>query len=293
MKTFAQLLRAKSWIKNGFLFLPAIFSLKLLDGPLLLSLLSGFIVFSFISSFVYIQNDLKDADQDALHPRKCKRPIASGKISRTKAFSISLLMFFAALSLFFISGLPLSFLLLVMGYLCANLVYIFWVKQVALLELFVVSLNFVLRVLAGCSILAVAPSNWILVVTFFLAFLMVVVKRKSEIQQLDSKAKEHRAVLAAYSVSFLNTLIYVSATVTVMAYLLYSMDIKVMQNLGSEYLIYSSLFVFLGIIRLIQISEMRLHDGEGDPTTLLFKDPLLIGTVSAWIVYLILIIYVL
>jgi 4-hydroxybenzoate polyprenyltransferase len=177
------------------------------------------------------------------------------------------------------------------SYLTVNLLYVFWLKNVALLELFVVAMNFVLRVLAGCAILDVKPSHWILVVTFFLSFLMVVVKRKAEILQLDARAKEHRAVLASYSISFLNNLVYIAATITITAYLLYSIDPKVMQNLGSEYLIYSSLFVFLGIIRLIQISEMQLHEGEGDPTTLLFKDPILLGTVITWMCYLIAIIY--
>ena len=291
MKTYLQLLRAKSWVKNGFLFLPAVFSLKLLDEQLMLHLILGFLVFSLSSSFIYLHNDLKDAPQDALHPRKQNRPIASGKVSKNKAFLISSFVLVAALVLFYISALPLTFLWLVVSYLTVNLLYVFWLKNVALLELFVVAMNFVIRVLAGCAILAVSPSHWILVVTFFLSFLMVVVKRKAEILQLDARAKEHRAVLAAYSISFLNTLVYIAATITITAYLLYSIDPKVMQNLGSEYLIYSSLFVFLGIIRLIQISEMQLHEGEGDPTTLLFKDPILLGTVITWMCYLIAIIY--
>lgn len=291
MKTYLQLLRVKSWVKNGFLFLPAVFSLKLLDEQLMLHLIIGFLVFSLSSSFIYLHNDLKDAPHDALHPRKKYRPIASGKVSRGNALLVSAAVLFAALMLFYFSALPSSFLGLIVSYLTVNLLYVFWLKNVALLELFVVAMNFVLRVLAGCAILAVTPSHWILVVTFFLSFLMVVVKRKAEILQLDARAKEHRKVLASYSVSFLNTLVYIAATITITAYLLYSIDPKVMQNLGSEYLIYSSLFVFLGIIRLIQISEMQLHEGEGDPTTLLFKDPILLGTVITWMCYLIAIIY--
>ena len=291
MKTYLQLLRAKSWVKNGFLFLPAVFSLKLLDEQLMLHLIIGFLVFSLSSSFIYLHNDLKDAPHDALHPRKKFRPIASGKVSRGNALLASAAVLFPALMLFYFSALPTSFLGLMVSYLTVNLLYVFWLKNVALLELFVVAMNFVLRVLAGCAILAVTPSHWILVVTFFLSFLMVVVKRKAEILQLDARAKEHRAVLASYSISFLNNLVYIAATITITAYLLYSIDPKVMQNLGSEYLIYSSLFVFLGIIRLIQISEMQLHEGEGDPTTLLFKDPILLGTVITWMCYLIAIIY--
>jgi hypothetical protein len=150
----------------------------------------------------------------------------------------------------------------------------------------------VLRVLAGCAIIAVKPSHWILVVTFFLAFLMVVVKRKSEITQLQGNAENHRAVLKAYSVGFLNTLTYIAATITITAYLLYSIDPDVVKALGTDWLMYSSLFVLMGVIRFIQISEQGLYEGEGDPTTLLFKDRFLQGTVCCWILYLIGIIYV-
>jgi len=291
MKTYLQLLRIKSWIKNGFLFLPAVFSLNLLNKSLMFGLFLGVVIFCFAGSFIYILNDLKDSQQDQLHPRKQKRPIASGKISRKNAFTTACVVLLLSLSILYFTHLSTLFLWLILSYLVTNLMYVYWLKNVALLELFVVAMNFVLRVLAGCAILAVTPSHWILVVTFFLSFLMVVVKRKAEILQLDSKAKDHRAVLAAYSVSFLNTLVYMAATITITAYLLYSIDPKVMQNLESEYLIYSSLLVFLGIIRLIQISEMRLHEGEGDPTTLLFKDPILLGTVVTWMGYLIAIIY--
>lgn len=291
MNIIIPLLRMKSWVKNGFLLLPSVFALRLLDLENMLQLIWGVLVFCFVSSFIYINNDIQDAAKDALHPRKKYRPIASGKITPWYAFLVSLALLIAGTIIFLWAALPLPFLYIVLGYAVLNLLYIFWLKNVALLELFIVAINFVLRVLAGCAILQVTPSDWILVVTFFLAFLMVVVKRKSEIQQLAQKAQAHRAVLAAYSVSFLNTLSYISATITITAYLLYSIDPKVTATLGTSGLVYSSLFVFLGIIRLIQISEQQLHGGEGDPTTLLFKDYVLLGSVITWVVYLILMLY--
>jgi len=280
MKIGWHLLRVKSWVKNGFLFLPAIFSLCLLQWDFMCSVLVGSFIFSLISSFVYINNDIKDAEEDALHPRKKYRPIASGLISKKRAFLIG------------ISLLILAFLGIVLTHLILNILYSFWLKTLPLVELFIVAINFVLRVLAGCAIIAVKPSHWILVVTFFLAFLMVVVKRKSEITQLQGNAENHRAVLKAYSVGFLNTLTYIAATITITAYLLYSIDPDVVKALGTDWLMYSSLFVLMGVIRFIQISEQGLYEGEGDPTTLLFKDRFLQGTVCCWILYLIGIIYV-
>jgi 4-hydroxybenzoate polyprenyltransferase len=292
MKIGWHLLRVKSWVKNGFLFLPAIFSLRLLQWEFMCSVFVGSIIFSLISSFVYINNDIKDAEEDALHPRKKYRPIAAGLISKQRAFLIGIGLLILAFSLLFIAKLPLAFLGIVLTYLILNILYSFWLKTLPLLELFIVAINFVLRVLAGCAIITVNPSHWILVVTFFLAFLMVVVKRKSEITQLQGNAVNHRAVLKAYSVGFLNTLTYIAATITITAYLLYSIDPDVVKALGTDWLMYSSLFVLMGVIRFIQISEHGLYEGEGDPTTLLFKDRFLQGTVFCWILYLIGIIYV-
>ncbi len=292
MKIGWHLLRVKSWVKNGFLFLPAIFSLRLLQWEFMYTVLIGAFVFSLISSFVYINNDINDAKEDALHPRKKHRPIAAGIISKPQAFLIGIGVLSVAFSTLFFAKLPLTFLIILITYLILNILYSFWLKTLPLLELFIVAINFVLRVLAGCAIISVKPSHWILVVTFFLAFLMVVVKRKSEINQLQGNAVNHRAVLKAYSVGFLNTLTYIAATITITAYLLYSIDPAVVKALGTDFLMYSSLFVLMGVIRFIQINEQGLYEGEGDPTTLLFKDRFLQGTVCCWILYLIGIIYV-
>ena len=215
MKIGWHLLRVKSWVKNGFLFLPAIFSLRLLQWDFMFSVLIGAFIFSLISSFVYINNDIKDAEEDALHPRKKFRPIAAGLISKKRAFLIGIGLLILAFCLLVIDKLPLAFLGIVLTYLILNILYSFWLKTLPLVELFIVAINFVLRVLAGCAIIAVKPSHWILVVTFFLALLMVVVKRKSEITQLQGNAENHRAVLKAYSVGFLNTLTYIAATITI------------------------------------------------------------------------------
>lgn len=292
MKIGWHLLRVKSWVKNGFLFLPAIFSLRLLQWDNVSSVLVGSIVFSLISSFVYIINDVKDAEEDTLHPQKKNRPIASGQVSKRKAFVIGIGLLILSFSVIFIAKLPRDFLAIVLTYLMLNLLYSFWLKTLPLIELFIVSINFVLRVLAGCAIIFVPPSHWILVITFFLAFLMVVVKRKSEITQLQGNAVKHRAALSAYSVGFLSTLTYIAATITLTSYLLYSIDPAVEKALGTDWIMYSSIFVLMGIIRLIQISDQGLHEGEGDPTTLLFKDRFLQGTICCWILYLMGIIYV-
>lgn len=292
MITIFSLLRIKSWVKNGFLLLPAVFSLHLFTPGVLSSLCIGFLAFSLSCSFVYIINDIQDRERDQLHPRKKLRPIASGKVSVRSSLFAALVCLSIALFLAYSVLSSVAFTLLMLGYVAVNVGYSFGLKNIPLLELIVVSVNFVLRVLAGCVILKETPSHWILVVTFFMSLFLVVVKRKSELLQLNMQATAHRKSLASYTLSFLNVLIYISATVTLTAYLLYSMDPVVIHSLGSSNVLYSSLFVLLGLIRYIQISELSLYEGEGDPTTLLFKDGFLLATICAWVFYLVLIIYV-
>ncbi len=291
MLRFLSLLRVKSWIKNGFLILPAIFSLHLMNGAQMTRLGIGIIIFSLACSVIYILNDVHDAPNDAIHPRKKFRPIASGEITPTMALLVAFFLCGFVVALFYLSKIDALFLYLVGVYLSINLLYTFWLKTLPIIELLIVSMNFVIRVLAGCAVLDVSPSQWILVVTFFVSFLLVVIKRKSEIVQLSDNAINHRTVLGFYTTGFLNVLIYISATITLMGYLLYSIDPHVVKSLGSGYIMYSSLFVLMGIVRLIQISEQGLYEGEGDPTTILFKDRFLQVTLVLWLIYLIAIIY--
>ena len=264
MKKYFELIRIKSWVKNGFLLLPLIFSLKLTEANTILYALHGVLIFCLASSFIYIINDVLDANVDALHPRKKSRPIASGAITKSKALILGLGCLCGAVAIHFASQMPYWFGTTVMTYLALNLAYSLYLKTVVLVELLVVSTNFVLRVLAGCFAISVAPSNWILVVTFFLSLLLVVVKRKSEMHLLQAEASNHRTVLKQYTLGFLNGLVYLAATVTITAYLLYSMDPQVTSALNTQRLIYSTFFVVIGILRLILISETAGHGGEGD-----------------------------
>lgn len=293
MMTIFSLLRIKSWVKNGFIILPAVFTFNLFHFETIFHLLIGFVSFSLTCSSIYIINDIQDRDRDVLHPRKKLRPIASGTVSIRSAYITAVLCLGLGLliSIFLISNRDFTFLMI--GYVLINISYSLGLKDVPLLELIIVATNFVLRVLAGCFIIKDAPSNWILVVTFFMAFFLVVVKRKAELFQLMDQAVAHRKSLTSYTSTFLNVLIYLSATITITSYLLYTMDPIVIDSLGTPHMLYSTLFVLLGIVRYVQINELSLYDGEGDPTTLLFKDRFLQACIFSWLLFLIIVIYVL
>ena len=292
MKMYFELLRIKSWVKNGFLFLPLVFALKLLHPDLFLSVVIAFFSFSFCSSFIYIINDVLDAKADALHPRKKNRPIPSGKISSRLALMIGVGCLAASFGLVFSFAISVFFSYVLLCYLFLNIAYVLVLKNIHLIELFVVAINFVLRVLAGCFVINVAPSNWILVVTFFLSLLLVLVKRRAELVVLGTNAAAHRKVLKYYSEGFLDKLILIAATITITAYILYSIDPKVTFLLKTNSLIYTSIFVVIGVFRFVQLSEGKEFDGEGDPTTLLFKDRFTQLVLLAWLISLLFLLYV-
>jgi 4-hydroxybenzoate polyprenyltransferase len=292
MKMYFELLRIKSWVKNGFLFLPLVFALKLLHQELFFSVVIAFFSFSFCSSFIYIINDVLDAKADALHPRKKNRPIPAGKISSQLALMIGLGCLAISFGLVFSFAISVFFSYVILCYLFLNIAYVLVLKNIHLIELFVVAINFVLRVLAGCFVINVAPSNWILVVTFFLSLLLVLVKRRAELVVLGTNAAAHRKVLKYYSEGFLDKLILIAATITITAYILYSIDPKVTFLLKTNSLIYTSIFVVIGVFRFVQLSEGKEFDGEGDPTTLLFKDRFTQLILLAWLISLFLLLYV-
>ena len=292
MKMYFELLRIKSWVKNGFLFLPLVFALKLLEQDLFISVVIAFFSFSFCSSFIYIINDVLDAKADALHPRKKNRPIPSGKISSRLALMIGVGCLAVSFGLVFSFAISVFFSYIILCYLFLNIAYVLVLKNIHLIELFVVAINFVLRVLAGCFVITVAPSNWILVVTFFLSLLLVLVKRRAELVVLGTNAAAHRKVLKYYSEGFLDKLILIAATITITAYILYSIDPKVTFLLKTNSLIYTSVFVVIGVFRFVQLSEGKEFEGEGDPTTLLFKDRFTQLILLAWLISLFLLLYV-
>ena len=292
MRLYWELMRVKSWVKNGFLFLPLVFSLNLMHENLVQRAMLAFIVFSLSCSFIYIINDWADADKDALHPRKKNRPIPSGKISKNQALLIGLLAIGSAVGVFVLTQLPMAFGGITLLYVLLNIAYSFVLKSINIIEFFIVAINFVFRVLAGCYVIQVNPTSWILVVSFFLALFLILIKRKSELVVLKDQAKNHRAVLQHYSVELLDKFIFIVATITITAYLLYTMDVKVQTALHTDKILYTSLFVVLGIFRFVQLSQSSEFEGEGDPTTLLFKDRFTQVNLLLWMISLIALLYV-
>jgi len=287
---YLQILRPKQWTKNVFVLLPILFGEVWKNGqsPTSILVLSGaaFVAFCAWSSAGYILNDVLDRRADAAHPRKKNRPIASGRVPVGAALALSfvlavgpiiglLLMAGTAFPASRITGttLPASFhwvTFIGAAYLLNTVLYCVWVKKQVLLDVFSIALGFVLRVLAGCAALGLVPSNWILVCTFSLAIFLGFGKRRMEIACLvPGREADFRAVLAEYPREYLDFLLGVSGTVSLMAYLLYTLSPETFNQHQTHHLIYSVPFVFYGIFRYTRDAMSGQFDG---PDEVLLRD---------------------
>ena len=281
---YIQLLRPGQWTKNIFVLLPLIFSgIPMGEGTTLLRIALAFVAFCLWSSGIYVLNDLVDSERDRSHPRKRFRPIAAGTVSPLQAMMIApvlMLLPFAILEItawfwpsVFISRKSLSlFFATGAGYLVNNILYCFILRKKVVLDVISIATGFLLRVLAGCFILAVQPSVWIMACTFTLALFLGFGKRRMElVRQAEGERErgEYRLVLNVYTREMLNLLLGITAAVSLICYLLYTVSPATIAIHQTSLLILTVPFVFYGIFRYICLSLTGKMDG---PDEVLLKD---------------------
>nr|WP_295929103.1 decaprenyl-phosphate phosphoribosyltransferase [uncultured Dyadobacter sp.] len=279
-------IRVHQWIKNLLIFAPLLFSGKLFNPDSVLSSLLAFLAFSFAASATYVLNDIKDVKSDRNHPVKRNRPLASGKLSMNTAIASAVTCILASIATMVIID-DIKFALILVAYSVVNVLYSLYLKNISIVDCIIISIGFELRILAGCEAIQVSPSDFILVVTFFLALMLGFIKRKGELKVLDQNAHGHRSVLASYSVKLMDTYIHSCTTMTLISYMFYTIDSDVIRIIGSDILKYSLIFVVYGLFRFIQLTDIDKYQGEGDPTTLIYKDKALQLTIVLFLAYII------
>ena len=264
MKKYLQLIRVKHWIKNILIFIPLICSGLLTYNNLLLCI-CGFFAFNFVSSFIYIINDIKDIEKDKLHPRKKERPLASGKIKKKTAIIIAIIMVILAITINSvimksIFNIPLIFLI---AYIIINIFYSCGFKNIAIVDIVLLATGFVLRIYYGASIIGIEVSNWLFLTIMSASLFLGLGKRKKEL----INNKESRKVLKEYNEAFLDKFQYLCLTLTIVFYSLWTIeqDIK-----------YLSFSIPLLIIIFMKYSLNIEKNNEGDPTTILYQDKILL-----------------
>ncbi len=273
-------LRPAQWTKNGVVFAAFIFALGDPEQHIELShgwrVLGAALCFCLLSSAVYLFNDVRDRDQDRLHPTKKLRPIATGAVSVPLALGLSVGLTLAA----FIGAATVSagLVQVLLAYAAIQALYSLGLKRVALVDVFVIAGGFVLRALAGAVAIAAEISPWLLLCTLLLALFLALCKRRHEKVVLEGVSSDTRDSLRAYSERLLDQLIAIVAAATIVCYALYTLWPDTVLKFGTAKLGFTIPFVLFGIFRYLDL--VYRHERGGRPERILLTDlPLLIDIV--------------
>lgn len=266
-------LRPRQWTKNLLLFAGIIFAAQLGDASRLAEAVAGFAAYCAASSAAYLLNDLRDVATDRAHPLKCRRPIASGEVSRRHALCVAGALAAIALALAAVLG-PRSLALLV-GFAAIQIAYTVALKHIVLIDVFAIAGLFVVRAAAGAVAVDVRISPWLLLCTALLSLFLALGKRRGELVLVASSSTPGRPVLDGYSLAIVDRLLVVVASSTVVAYALYTFTAR-----SSHALTVTIPFVVFGVVRYVLLLHRR---GLGEePENVLVRDIPILVTVALW-----------
>ena len=287
LREILRTLRPQQWIKNLFIFAPLIFSQNFFRLIPVLKTTAAFILFCLTSGAVYILNDIRDMEEDRLHPLKSKRPLASGKLEKKAAVTAFVVLTLCVLGSSFL--LSRTFLVAVLTYFLLQVAYSFWLKHVVILDVFIVAGGFFIRVIAGALVIAVFISPWLLICTILLALFLSLGKRRHELVLLDAGATQHRPILREYNPYLLDQMISVVTASTVISYCLYTIAEETVAKFGTNRLLFTVPFVLYGIFRYLYLIHQKSEGGT--PESLIITDRPLLAAIFLWIATAVVIVY--
>jgi decaprenyl-phosphate phosphoribosyltransferase len=267
-------LRPRQWTKNLLLFGALVFAAELDEPSRWLQASTGFLAFCAVSSAAYLLNDVRDAPSDRLHPKKRRRPVASGALASSTALAASAALAAGGFALGVVLGG--RFELVLAGFALLQIAYTFGLKRMALVDVAAIAGCFVLRAAAGAAAVHVHASGWLLLCTALLALFLGFSKRRAELGA-RGPGENGRAVLEAYSVPWLDALVVGSAAAVAVVYGAYCVLAH-----GSLAFLGTLPFVILGLSRYLFL--VYRHDLGEEPENLLFADPIILACVAAWAV---------
>lgn len=277
IKNAIKLIRPQQWVKNFFVFAPLFFTFEYSAERVIATSL-GFLFFCFAASSIYVFNDYYDIAEDREHPEKKNRPLASGSISKKGA--ILIMVFFLFIAAAGSVSLSAQYASILGFYIVMNILYTLWLKHISILDITIISTGFVLRIFAGSAVINVEPSMWIVIVTFLLALFLAFAKRRDDCLLAD-EGKKTRKNIRGYNLEMINLSMVFMATLTVVAYIMYTISPEVISRIGSDRLYLTSFLVVIGILRYMQITFVE--ENSGSPTKLVLKDRFLQGVIIVWL----------
>lgn len=292
IKNILRLTRPKQWIKNFFVFIPMFFGGELFDLHSIWLATITFVAFSLTASSIYCYNDIVDVDADRCHPVKCLRPIASGDLSIRMGYILMAVCFLLSMAVLLLlpPEVKSQVMAVIVFYYVLNLSYCSKLKQFAILDVCIVAFGFVLRILAGGFACELALSSWIVIMTFLLTLFMSFAKRRDDVLRMNETGEAPRKNTVRYNLTFINQAITITASVTLVCYIMYCVSPEVVERFQTPYLYLTFVFVLLGLLRYIQIAVVDKK--SGDPTKVILKDHFSQVIVIAWILTFLLMIYV-
>ena len=277
IRNLIKTMRPHQWIKNILVYVPLVFDRKLTHIPSLIQTTTGFILFCLVASGIYIINDIADLEADRNHPKKRNRPLASGDLPISVAVVTAIVILVIVFPLAY--WLAPSFALVLVCYFILNLLYSKWLKHIPIIDVFVLASFYVLRVIAGLTLIDVERfSPWLYMVTSLLALYIGLGKRRAELALLEGNANQHRRVLEGYTIPLLDQYIIIVSAMTIIAYSLYTFSAP---NLPDNHAMMLTIpFAIYGVFRYLYLIQIKKRGGA--PEEILLSDIPLQVTVVLW-----------
>jgi 4-hydroxybenzoate polyprenyltransferase len=280
-----QLMRPRQWTKNLVVLAAIIFSDQLFNLSHAITIALAFVSFCLVSSALYALNDVVDAERDRLHPIKKERPVASGRMTPSTALAISAVLSVLGIVLGWTIGV--YFFMALGVYVALQLLYSFGLKNIAIVDLLLISGGFVVRAVAGALAIQVTVSPWLVVCTALLAMFLVTAKRRHELVLLQGESLDHRPVLSEYTPELLDSFLVTLSGATITAYMLYAFY----ASTTPYYLTMLTVpFVMYGVLRYQMLVLGRGRGGR--PEEILLNDRPTLINIVLWMLTVVAIHYV-
>ena len=287
MKNLIYLIRPHHYIKNIFILLPLFFSGQFTNTDQLLNGLIAFAAFSLSASAIYIFNDYKDINYDRKHPKKRNRSLASGLIKKNTA--IFLMITLLIIGFLLMGSVNKDSLIVLTIYVLLNILYSLQLKRIALLDITIIAIGFVLRLFAGSFSYNVTLEISIVIMTFLLALFLALAKRRDDVLIFNQSGTKTRKSMDGYNLQLIDGNILVMSAIIIVAYLQYTTTFEIIEKFDNENLYLTSLFVIFGIMRYLQITFVEKKSGS--PTEVILKDKIMQINLILWILSFVWIIY--
>ncbi len=248
---------------------------------MLITVLFSFTIFCIVSGSEYIINDVMDKERDRIHPKKCNRPIASGKLNVLHALIVVVLMLFVALTWAFL--INVQFLVISLAYFLLIICYSLFLKHIAVVDVLTISMGFVLRAIAGCLAISVSVSPWLIICAFLVALFLALGKRRHELILLENGANSHRKVLNNFSPEILDKMMTIVTSTLIMSYSLYTF------LTNNIWMMVTIPIIIYGVFRYIFLVNSKNFGGEPE---MLFKDAGMLSCMVLWATTILGILYI-